>query len=517
MEWFIMKNVKKYKYTFIYPDFEYRVYKAQKKGDPEVKVFSKGGWYNEGIAQLAAIIEEYGWEVDLIHMLHPYTKEELLAEIKKREPDVVGMNVRTDVFPYCEKIAGWLSGRGIYVMAGSYHASIYPGDVIKWKGLDSLVVGEGELPLIGFLKRWPKLGNYKIGGFWFKKKNGAVVRNNPTGVIEDFDKIPFPKFDIFDFDKLLSSKGYSAIAILTRGCPYRCTYCWNNFHAKLYPKGTKYLRFRSAANAIEYLKRLKKVYPQIQKFRFLDDILPIYKEWRDEFREKYLKELCLPFTCNFRANFLDDPTAKFLKDLGCQFVFFGVESGNEEILDKILKRSLNKKVVLRAFRYCQKYGIKTIAYNIVGIPYETPKKFLETIKFNALLHPSDVIPMIFCPYPATELTDMAIAAGFYDPKEERKRYVSVVMKDFTPKDVLFYATYFKEFVRLYSFALKLPEPLSKIFEKSVDTIYFSPLIPKKFLTGIRIQYKEKLRNRLYLFIKLHFPPLYRFGQRLQGK
>lgn len=508
---------RKYKYTFIYPDFEYRVYNASDKKNRKVKVYEKGGWYHEGIAQLGAVVENAGWDVDMIHMLRPFTKAELLAEIRKRKPNVIGINVRTDVWPYCEQLAKWLYGRKIHVMAGSYHTSIYPEDVIKWKGIDSIVIGEGEIPLMQFLKRWPKLANLRIGRMWFKKPNGEIIKNKSTGVIEDIDKLPLPKFNLFNFKKLISSKSRSAVTNFTRGCPYRCTYCWNNFHVRLYPKGTKFLRFRSANNAIEYLKKLMREYPEVERFRFMDDILPVYKEWREQFQDRYIKEVNIPFTCNFRANFLDEPTTKFLKKLGCLYIFFGVESGNDEILDKILKRSLNKKVVLKAFEYCHKYGIKTVAYNIVGIPFESYREFLETIKFNARLRPTQVIPMIFCPYPATELTDIAIEAGFYDPTAERKKYVSVTLPDFTPDQVLFSATFFSEFMKAYIFAYKLPKPFAFWFEKFIDSIYFSPLVPRKLLTMIRVKYKEEVRNRFLLYIKLHFALVYRTLQRWQGK
>lgn len=509
-------NKKKYKYTFIYPDFEYRADTDEDLEHGKARIFTKGGWYNEGIAQLAAIVEEAGWEVDMIHLLRPYSKDELLKEIEKRKPDVIGINVRTDVYPYCKKAVSWLKGKKTHVMAGSYHASIYPEEVIKWDGIDSLVTGEAELPLMEFLRKWPRLGNYKIGGFWFKKKDGKIVKNKPKGLVEEFDTIPFPKFEIFDFEKLLSSKSHSAITLITRGCPFRCTYCWNNFHARLYPKSSKFVRIRSADNAITYLKRLIKTYPKVERFRFLDDILPVYEEWRDKFKEKYKKEVNIPFTCNFRANFLNEDTAKFLKEIGCLYVFFGVESGNKKILDKILKRSMPKEIVLKAFRYCQKYGIKTLAYNIIGIPFETPKNMIETMKFNAILRPNAVIPMIFCPYPGTELTDMAIEAGFYDPDKPRDKYVSCKMKNFPPDHVLFAANYFREFIRFYRIAFALPKPFSKLVEKGIDKLFLSNKVPRKFLNRVKEKY-VRFRNQIFLFVKTNLSSFYRFAQHMQGK
>ena len=505
--------MKKLKFTFIYPDFEYRVDPTKKV----TRIYTKGGWYNEGIAQLAAVVEKEGWEVDMIHMLKPFSKDEFLKEIRKRNPDVVGMNVRTDVYPYCQKIAGWLKNSKIHVMAGSYHPTIYPDEVIKWDGLDSLVIGEAENPLMQFLRRFPNLKDYKIGSFWFKLPDGMIIKNPVQPFVQDLDSLPFPKFDLFDFSKLLSSNAKNALAMITRGCPYRCTYCWNNYHASIYPKKYKFVRHRSASNAIEYLKRLRKAYPEVTRFRFLDDILPMYTDWKKDFKEKYIKEIHTPFSCNFRANFLDLETAKMLKEMGCLLIFFGVESGNNEILNKVLKRGMPTGTVEKAFANCRKVEIKTIAYNIIGIPNETPKNMIETMKLNARIKPTQVIPMIFCPYPGTELTEIAIKAGYYDKNQPRDQFVSCKMKQFPPDHVLFAASYFREFVKAYQIAYRLPNPFGSLFMKIIDKIFLSNLMPRKSLNFIKIKYTS-LRNKFIMFIKSNFKFLYIFlQQKVMGK
>jgi len=509
-------KVKKYKYTFFYPDFEYGVDENTEIKINKIKVDKQGGWYNEGMAQLGSIIENAGWEVDLVDILYPYPKEKILEEIEKRKPDVIGIGVRTDVYQYCEKLAGWLAGKGIHVMAGSYHASLFPEKVINWKGIDSLIVGEAELPMMEFLKRWPNLGDYKIGSFWFKTKNGNIIKNKPIGLIEDLDTLPLPKFDLFDFENLLSSRSNSVIALITRGCPYKCTYCWNNYHSSIYPKGVKYVRYRSAKNAIEYLKGLMNTFPKVERFRFLDDILPVYQSWRNELKELYLREVNIPFSCNYRANFMDEATAKFLKEMGCIYIFFGVESGNQEILDKVLKRNLKKEVVVKAFKACKKVGIKIGSYNMVGLPFETPKTALDTIKFNAILKPNHIFAGIYCPYPKTELDEMSINAGFYDPEKPRKKYVNVQMKDYKEDMILFNMCYFREFKNMYMIAYIFPKPISTILEKFIDSIYYSKLVPRNFLSALKLKVRE-VRGNIYYYIKYNFPFLYRTGQHLLGK
>jgi len=495
-----MKKNKK-KFTFVYIDFEYLITKNGMKVEP-------GGWYNEGIAQLSAIVEDEGWDVSLIHLIKPLNKEKFIKKLKKHNPDVIGFSVRTGVRVYSSKLVEWADTLNKFIIVGSYHPTLWPEEVIKWRGVDSICIGEGENPLRQLLKR---LENNReiddIGSLWIKDKKGNIKKNPVQPLVKNLDTLPLPKFDIFDFSILIPSKVKVPVVVLTRGCPYNCTYCWNNFARNLYPNKQYYVRYRSPENCIKYAKRVMEVYPETRSFRFLDDLWPFYNDWFENFSKLYDKEINLPFECNLRANLLNEKIIKRLKEIKCFGVYFGVESGNEFIRNKVLKRNMTSKMIKDAFLTCKKYGIRTHSFNIVGLPYENMHTVLDTVKFNAKIQPTNMFVPIFFPYAGTELYDMSIEAGFFDPDKPFHPFVNIEMPDFKRKQIRFSSLYSKLFIRLYQFVFKFPRFIGTLIEKFLDFIWLFPYLPFNILNFLMVKYRKFIANFKDL-IKTRFFKLY---------
>src|SRR5690606_9619705 len=147
---------------------------------------------------------------------------------------------------------------------------------------------------------------------------------------------------------------------------------------------------------------------------------------------------------------------------------FGVESGNDYIRNKILKRNMTRETLLDAFRICRKHKIRTHAYNIVGLPHENMKTVLDTVKLNALLAPTDMFFPVFFPYAGSELYDISVRDGFFDPKKPLKPDVNIEMKDFKRNQIKFSSLYSKTFVRLYQTVFRLPKFMGLPLEKILD-------------------------------------------------
>jgi len=495
-----IKN-KKLKFTFVYPDFEYSI---TKNGANIIK----GGWYSEGIAQLASIIENLGWNVDLIHLTEPIQKESFIRLLKKSNPDIIGFSVRTGVWRKAKEMIKYASNLKKFVIVGSYHPTLWPDEVIQWKGVNAICIGEGEQPVIKLIKNYKNSNKLrKIESLWVKEKNGKIYKNKIHPLIEDLNTLPLPKFEIFDFSKLLSSKIKTATVVLTRGCPYNCTYCWNNYARSLYPNKHKYVRFRNPNNCINYINKVLKVYPEILTFRFQDDLWPFHNDWFDKFSKLYIEGIKIRFECHLRADLLNDKIIKTLKRMGCFGIYFGVESGNDYIRNKILKRNMSKESLLNAFKTCKKYKIKTHAYNIVGIPHENMRKVLDTIKLNAKLEPTDMFYFIFFPYAGTELSNIAIESKFYDPRKPLDPIINIEMPDFKGNQIRFANLYGRVFTRIYQIIYKLPRFISKILEKIIDLIWLFPYYPFKILNSLMIFYR-KIEEKVKIIIKKHFFGLY---------
>jgi radical SAM superfamily enzyme YgiQ (UPF0313 family) len=385
-----------------------------------------------------------------------------------------------------------------------------PEKVIKWPAIDAICIGEGDKPVKQLLQSINRKQDISgIGSFWFKSSGKSSIIKNPVQpLVENLDELPIPKFEIFDFSKLIASQVKVPVVVLTRGCPYNCTYCWNNFARSLYPNKQYYVRYRSPINCITYIKRVIKVYPETRSMRFLDDLWPFWDpKWFKEFSQLYEREIKFPFECNLRANLLTEQNIKRLKEIKCFGVYFGVESGNEYIRNKIMQRNMTEETLLRAFLTCKKYGIRTHSFNIFGLPYENMKKALDTVKLNARLQPTDMFTPIFFPYDGTKLYDIAVEAGFFDPKKKLHPYVNVIMPDFKRNQIRFASLYAKMFIRIYELLFKLPKILCRPIESFIDFIWLFPYWPFTILNLLMYNY-VKFEKWLKTFIKKYFFWLY---------
>ena len=310
--------------------------------------------------------------------------------------------MRTTAVPFVTEMAGWLKAEmpEIPVGVGGYHAILVPEECIKIDGIDMVIVGEGEYPWLDYMNDLRDgVKRTDIESIFFKTENGEIIKNPVRPLIEDLDSLPFPDFDLFDFENLDRSKNFTAMVMLSRGCLFSCTYCGNSQFRNIYPNKQKYCRFRSPEKSIELLELLLKKYPFIKFIEFRDAIFNMYKEWFYEFMPMYIEKIHLPFNCNLRFDVLDEEMVKMLKDGGCYMIDIGLENGNEEFRRKYLHRNMKNDHMIQVSKWFRKYKITALTYNIVGLPYETLELSLETVKLNAKLDVDKVIPNIFYPYP----------------------------------------------------------------------------------------------------------------------
>jgi len=254
-----------------------------------------------------------------------------------------------------------------------------------------------------------------------------------------------------------------------------------------------------------YLKKLLKFYPWVSYVRFIDNILGIEKGWLAQFTKLYQKEVNLPFACDHRADLATPEFLKLLKDAGCNFIYFGVESGDENLRKSVLSRFMTDREIKRAFRECRQLGIKTLAFNIVGLPFETPAKVLKTVKLNAQINPNRMVPNIFTPYPYTKMYEISLKEGFISgPIADYRDEVFLDQPQFSKKEVLFFAYFFQLLLRLYQRMARYPK-----FERTLDRIVLSPLLPRTFLTTL-MKFWLKFVGESKVVVRKRLPSFYLF-------
>lgn len=484
---------------FVYPEFD--------EGSNAKTNF--GGNYSEGIASISAVLKEAGHEVFLFHVLYDHSKQEFMEKVKSFGADIIGFVTRTTAFETIKEMISWTKEAlpESFIVCGSYHVTLVPKEVLAVPGVNAVCIGEGEYPLRELCNHFKSGDFYNIESLYFKDKDGNIIQNSVACALENLDELPIPDFDIFNFTALESVKVNSAIVMLSRGCLFSCTYCGNSQFRNVYPNRKNYARFRSPENAIHYIEVLLEKYPFIEFINFRDAIFNMYPDWFDRFIEMYKERFGLPFTCNLRLDIMTEDTVRKLKEAGCYLIDVGVESGDEEIRKKYLKRMMTDEQMINAFGWFHKYKIPTLTYNIVGLPHEDLHKALKTIKLNVKLNPDRVTPNIFYPYPMTVLESIARKAGFVPDVIPPGTKVPLVQENFPEHQVLFAANFFMIFIRLYKLAGKMPRFFGKPFEKLLDVIFTGRFTPRKLLNFLYTAANDGRRGlKLVLINKM--PKLY---------
>ena len=498
-----LKNLhgQKARMLLVYPDYT----------DRELSGKVTGGSYSEGLASISAVLKQGGHTVKLMHLLYLHNEKEFKEKLLSLgEFDIIGFSIRTTAFPDCQTYIKWTKEAcpDVFISCGGYHCTLAPEEVIAVDGVDALTIGDGEYAELELCDMMSAGEDYThIESKWFKLDDGTIVKNPVRPLFEDLDRLPIPDFDLFDYDNLDSVKVGTAIVMMSRGCRYNCTYCGNSQFRNVYPNKKIYSRFRSPQNGILYLKTLLAKHPKIKVINFRDAIFNMIPEWFDEFIEHYKKEIHLPFTGNIRFDILTEDTVRKMKEAGCYTIDMGLESGDQQMRFKYLKRYMTDEMIINCSQWFHKYGISQLTYNIIGLPFETKFGALKTIKLNAKIRSDRVIPNIFYPYPGTVLYETAKKAGFVPDVISPDVRVPLVQEQFPEYEVLYIQAYFAHFVRRYKWAYKLPGGLGRTYEKWLDHRVTGKHVPYKFLVKVHDVY-AKGRNSLKDFLVDHMPKLY---------
>lgn len=441
------------KITFVYPDVQ-------------PHVFDWTGYFYDGIASLSAVSKRDGHTTSLIHITQPISKSDFVERVQKEDPDLIGFSSTSHTLPVVKKLASWLVESKVEVptICGGIHPTIAPEESIGIEGMSMICRGEGEAALSELCQKLTRKEDISsIRNLWIKR-NSTIIKNPLRPILDDLDKLPFPDRGIFDYQNLHNEREGRGTFMVSRGCPYKCTYCCNHLLREIYGSKGKSIRFRSVESVIAEIKQVVDHYPFIESLVFDDDILFLHRKWSEEFAEEYSRQINLPFECHARADVTDETLTELLKKAGCVHIKFGLESGNKEIRYKVLNRRMTNEQIKKAFVMSKKAGMVTESYNMVGIPYETPSNVLDTIKLTATIGIDIMQAMIYQPYQGTKLAELCREQGFLKSGGFGADFFSpsiVKLDTMSPAQVLMFRDYFIALVRYYQVLQRLPGGVSK--------------------------------------------------------
>ncbi len=360
-----------------------------------------GGGYL-GLAYVAAALKQQGHEVRVIDAkIERLGLREIVARVEEFQPRMVGSTAMTHEICYVAEVLGAVREAcdGCTTVVGGPHGSALPERTLdEFPAIDVVVVGEGEETapeLAAAIESGVDRSEWRsIRGIAFRDKL-AIQRTEPRPWITNLDALPMPAWELYPREV------YWPI-ITARGCPFRCAFCQRVLGSELRP--------RSVDSVLSEVHALASRTGQ-RGCRFQDDTFGIDHHWTAEFlarlaERNWQRGYTWRWACNSRINLADADLYRRMKQAGCHKIDFGIESGDQEVLERIHK-GIKLDDVREAVRCVKQAGLQTEGFFILGHPGETWKSALRTIRFAPQSGVDSIALGIMVPYPGTEVWELA--------------------------------------------------------------------------------------------------------------
>jgi len=347
------------------------------------------------------------------------TFDDVRAWVLEFAPDVVGITAPTPALNHVFRLARIAKEcrPQTTVVLGGVHATVMPESTISdCDAVDVLVIGEGEETFCELLTALrDQAGRFDdIAGLCFRQE-GKPVRTPARSHITPLDSIPYPARDLYDLPlyKSAPTKKVSdedATPILTsRGCPYDCIHC---------PSETiwqRAIRYRSTEDVLGEIEQCVHEFG-LGEFNFFDDTFTINrKRVLDICQEISRRRLGISWIAFSRVNTIDDELVEHMQRAGCKKISFGLESGDQQILDRMRKKQTLDQC-RQAVATVRRHGIPVHASFMLGNVGETAASIRRTIDFAKSLDLDNATFFITTPFPGTELYEIARDLGNITPE-----------------------------------------------------------------------------------------------------
>lgn len=404
---------------------------------------------------LAAIAEREGLEAKIKDYSQSGNLEQDLREFK---PDYLVVNIATPSLEHdldAIRKAKEINPEIITIAKGAAFLTLGEKILAEHEFLDFGILGEAEETLKEIFEEQEKT---RILGIYYRE-NGNVKFTGNRAFIEDLDSLPFPARHLVDnsiYRRPDNSKVQATIKV-ERGCPFHCFFCLAT------PVSGAKVRRRSVENIVAEIRECVEKY-NIRNFLFWSDIFNLDKKWTMDLCQSIIDSgLKITWSANTRADTADLEMAKMMYKSGCRLVSIGVESGSQEMLEKMGK-NITLNDVRRTVKVFKQAKIRIYNYFVIGLPWETEETVEETIKFAIELN-SDFISF----YTATPLP----GSRFYDYAKEHNLF---------DKETSFESAYFYPAVNTHYLT---KERVFELHKSAIKRFYLRPLYILKMLSRIR--------------------------------
>lgn len=348
-----------------------------------------------GVAMLMAYLDKHGFETAVIDLQLGYTIEDVRKKAKEFNADLIGVTMFSFDFINTYKIIDQIKEiTALPMILGGAHISTVKGESLEKTQASYAITRDGEIPLLQLCLGYPL---DEIRSLIYKKENGEIVENHIRKLNWDLDDLPFPAYHKFELEKYIHFIDKRLPIETSRGCPYSCTYCdvKVSMGQAFRPRGPEHI-----------LAEIKYFYDKgFRFFEFVDDVFTM-----DLNRAKKVCQMILESGMKFRwncangirADRIDEELLVLMKQAGCEFVAYGLETGNPEML-KVIKKAITLDKATEAFHLTKRVGLKFAVNFIIGHQEETFERAMDSIKYAKSI-PADYVNFSnMIPYPGTEV------------------------------------------------------------------------------------------------------------------
>lgn len=375
---------------------------------PHIKASHEGDYlpFPFFLAYAAALLKKNGYEVYLIDAIaEKLPCENFISKVKKIAPDFIVAETSTASIYNDMSILRSLHKSMKIIVCGP-DINITKEEFLEGHNfIDYVLVGEYEMTLLDLMEHLRKsVVLDEVRGIIYRGK-GRIIKNPERPLLDDLDMLPWPMRESLPMERYYDVPGGLPIPsvqmVASRGCPFQCIFCaWPQI---IYKKGSYRTRgIKDVADEMEYLVN----YFGFKSVYFDDDTWNIGKERVLEFCKEVSKRgeddrLRVPWAMMARADLMDEDQLHALKKSGLYAVKYGIESSDQDILNKT-KKSMDLKKTERMVRLTMAMGIKTHLTFTFGLPGETKATAEKTINYALKLNPASAQFSITTPYPGTD-------------------------------------------------------------------------------------------------------------------
>ena len=371
-----------------------------------------------GIAYIAAMLEKYGHKVKIYDGI---AEGGMIDDAVKllNGCDIVGLSVNSSFAYRAKETAKAIKekDKDVLVAGGSAHANTVPLDILKDHQFDLSIIGEAEITFCELAESIDKGKSIKdikdekiIKGMAYMDKDDRLFYTESRPLIQNLDDIPMPArhllpMHLYKMTEARSSRQPCHSMMTARGCPFPCTFCYQDLYKKTY-------RTHSPKRSVDEMELLKKEYGA-REIAIWDEHFTLVKgrviEICKEIKERGLD---IPWSCVSRLDGINEEMLKEMRSAGCEFIAYGVESGSERML-KVIKKLETKDAMRKGFQMTKSAGIKIRGYFMLGLYDETLEDMQQTIDFAKELDPDVVGFTLWVPFPGTTDYKRAVEDGTY--------------------------------------------------------------------------------------------------------